>query len=280
MTKLRIMSNNIWWCDSNTPAWEAIGADCSAIHRGPELFRMYQETAPDIIGLQECSARMSHQLMAAFTMNHAPYAFLWGRDTPIIYRKDLFELVDSEVCIYPEEIPGLEGSFNNLKTKSYCAAALRLKETGKLLIFATTHLWYKSDNPKSRSYQPGSEKARAWQMGHLIDKLDHLQAQYGCPAVIVGDLNTWPAGAAVQTALARDFVHAHDAATEHADETTGMHYCCQEGYDSMIEDGGFAKSIDHILIRGNLPVHRYERYFAESYMPLSDHCPLWIDTEI
>ena len=219
MTKLRIMSNNIWFCDTNNAAWEAVGEDCSAAHRAPGFFRLYEETAPDIIGLQECSARMAHLLMSQFADKKAPYALLWGRNTPIIYRTDKFELVDSEAFIYPEEVPGLEGGFNDLRTKSYCIAVFRLKESGERIIFTTTHLWYKSSNPAWRHYQPYSDEARAWQLGQLMDRLDVLQQKYCCPAVIVGDFNAHYTSMAVQTALKRGFVHAHDVATEYADET-------------------------------------------------------------
>ena len=276
MKKLRLMSNNVWWCDVNTEIWEAKGADCSAKARMPQLARMYKDLMPDVLGLQECSGRMLHFLMAEMTEMGLPYAMLWGKDTPIIYRRDKYELVDSRVGIYPEQIPGLEGSFNNLRTKCFCIAVLRDREDGQVFIFASTHLWYKSD-----ARQPGSEAAKAWQMDSLIDCLDALQEKYGCGAVVVGDLNTWYVGKAVQTALARGFVHGHDVATDHADETTGMHFCGPEGYDGILEEGGFGRSIDHILVRGMKgTVRRYERCFPEYYAPLSDHYPLWIDVEV
>lgn len=274
MNTLRIMSNNLWWCTNNTPAWEAMGADCSNGARVPGFARMYLETQPDIIGLQECSARMTHDLMGHLAENGFPYAMLWGRDTPILFHREKFELVDSLAYIYPENIPGLEGSFNNLKTKSFCIGVLRLKATGQFLIFASTHLWYKSD-----ADQPGSEAARGWQMDKLIDQIDVFREKYKCPAILVGDFNTWPSGKAVQTALARGFVHAHDIAAE-ADETTGMHYCCDAGYDTVIEEGGFEKSIDHILLKDfDGKLLRYARYCPDYYFPLSDHSPLWIDIE-
>lgn len=278
---MRIMSNNVWWCDVNNETWEALGEDCSAKARMPLLAQVYEETLPDVLGLQECSGRMSHILVAELVERKLPYALLWGRDTPILYRRDKFELVDSDVCLYPEEIPGLEGSFNNLKTKSYCIAVLRSKEDGKLLIFATTHLWWKSDNPAAKSYQPGSEKAREWQMNTLIDRLDELQAQYGCGAVVVGDLNTWPAGLAVKTALNRGFVHGHDVATDYVDESVGMHYCYPDGFKKEPYEGGFDRSIDHILLRGmEGVVRRFERYYPDYYATVSDHFPVWVDLEV
>jgi len=274
MEELRIMSNNLWWCTNNTPGWEAMGADCSNTARVPGFARMYRETAPDIIGLQECSARMTRDLMVHLAETNAPYAMLWGGDTPILYHRDKFALEDSTVCIYPEEIPGLEGCFNNLKTKSFCVAVLRRKGSEKHLIVASTHLMYKSE-----ATLPGVEKARAWQMGKLIDQIELFQNKYHCPAVIVGDFNTWPSGAGVQTALARGFAHAHDEAAE-ADETTGMHYCCDAGFDTVIQEGGFDHSIDHILVRGlDGNVLRYQRCFFDYCFRLSDHMPLWIDIE-
>lgn len=272
--KLRIMSSNIMWCDTNRPDWEARGEDCSAAHRSKGLYRVYRETMPDILGLQESSARMTHQLMAHFAENNDPYTLIWGRDTPVVYRRDKFELVDSRVHVYPEEVPGLEGSFNNQKTKSYCIAILKSKESGQLLIFATTHLWYMSD-----ARQPHSEDAKAWQLGRLMDAVEELQKVYPCPAVIVGDLNTWPTGKAVQAALARGYVHGHDVATDHADESRGMHRCDDNGYEDHILEGGFAKSLDHILIKGAVSVSRFERYCPDYFFPLSDHSPTWIDAE-
>jgi endonuclease/exonuclease/phosphatase family metal-dependent hydrolase len=274
------MSNNLWWCDINSDAWKAMGEDCSFTARAPGFARIYAEVKPDIIGLQECSARMGHELMALLTAQKAPYAFLWGRDTPIMYHRDKFELIDSDVCIYPEEVPGLEGSFNNLRTKSYCIAVLRLKETGQLLIFATTHLWYKSGDPKAPNYYPGSEEARAWQVNLLIDRVEQLQAHYNCPAVIVGDFNTWEGGAAARAAKERGYLYARDIATDHADDTTGMHYCCGEGYKTELHQGNW--SLDHIFVRGftENAVKRFDRCCPDYYYPLSDHSPVWIDVHI
>jgi len=280
MTKLRFMSNNLWWCTNNTDAWAAMGADCSNVARAPGFARVYAELQPDIVGMQECPARMYQDLFTVLAEQNSPYAVLWGRDTPILYRKDKFELVDSDVCIYPETIPGLEGSFNNLNTKSYCIAALRLKETGQMLLFATTHLWYKSGNPESPGYYPGSEEARAWQMNLLIDRLNQFQQCYNCPTVIVGDFNTWTTGAAVRTAKERDFLHAHDIATDYAEEISGMHKCDQSGFDTQPAEGGFARSLDHILVKGNVTVRRFERYHPDYYMPLSDHFPTYVDVKL
>lgn len=280
MTKLRLMSNNVWWCTSNTEAWAAMGADCSNEVRSVGFARVYEELQPDIIGLQECAARMYPHLFTVLAEQDSPYAVLWGKDTPILYRKDKFQLVDSHVLIYPEEVPGLEGSFNNLKTKSYAMAVLRLKETGEALVFGTTHLMYRSGDPASPSYLPGVNEARAWQLGQMMDKAEGFQKKYDCPAVLVGDLNTWPVSLALNNARERGFLHAHDIATDHAEEISGMHKCDQSGYDTQPHEGGFARSIDHILVKGALTVRRFERFHPDYYMPLSDHFPTYVDVEL
>lgn len=280
-TTLRIMSNNIWWCDGNREAWESKGLDCSAEHRADGFYRVYKELMPDIIGLQECTALMAKHLMTLFAEDNAPYAFLWGRDTPIVYRRDKLELVDSQVLIYPEQIEGYEGEFNNAKTKSYCIGVFRIKENGKLLIFATTHLWYKSSDPESRIYQAYSAEARTYQLNLLCDKLDELQKYYNCPSIIVGDLNTHYNSQAIQSVLKRGFVHGHDVSLKPADDITGTHYCFGDGFTVGMDEGGFARAIDHLLIKGasENSVKCYERYTPDYYMPLSDHFPLWIDLE-
>jgi hypothetical protein len=244
MPKLRLLSNNIWWCDENRPAWKEKGENCSAAARAPGFVRVYEELAPDIIGLQECSAKMADEIMRK--MNG--YALLWGRDTPILYRTDAFELIDSAYRIYPEELPGREGSFNNASTKSYCIAVLRSKEDGKLLCFATTHLWWKSENPDSPDYYPHSDAARAHQIGLLMERLARWREKYHCPTVFLGDMNANYTSPAVRAALAAGYVHGHDAATEYWDETDGHHFCYAAGYDNYEEPLDFEEGIDHIFV--------------------------------
>lgn len=279
---LRIMSNNIWRCDENNEIWRSFGADCSAEARVPGLFRVYRETEPDVIGLQECSPHMADLLMRLFSKQKLPYALLWGKDTPIIYRTDKFEVSHTEFLIYPEEIEGHDGSFNNQQTKSYCIAVFREKESGKQLIFATTHLWWKSSDPENKNYQPYSDEARAVQLNRLMDKLDVLQAQYNCPVIFVGDLNAEVNSLAVQAAFARGYRHAHDIAADYRSEMQGMHYCYPDRYDTEPYPLQFDQSIDHILLRGEEEgcVRRFDRYAPDYYMPVSDHFPVWIDMEL
>lgn len=62
-SRIRLMTHNVWNKDFNSPEWEQKGGDCSAAARVGGLLRVYRETAPDIIGGQEVSARMADLLM-------------------------------------------------------------------------------------------------------------------------------------------------------------------------------------------------------------------------
>lgn len=286
MGNLRILSNNIWCCGDNVPAWAEKGEDCSAEHRAPGFVRVYKELAPDIIGLQECTARLADNIMQIFKNEKMPYALLWGRDTPIMYRTDKFELLDSDYLIYPEEVPGYEGSFNNQKTKSYCIGVFKDKQDGKKIIFATTHLWWKTSVPVPRlnntapeKIQPYSDEARAYQINLLIDRVEELRSKYNCPAIIVGDFNADYDSLAVQSALSRGYEHAYNMATDYRDETIGYHFCYAEGYDMFENKSQFKYAIDQIIIKGAPDgfVKRFDRYYPDYYMPLSDHFPMFID---
>lgn len=273
---LRIMSNNQWRRDENHPAWAERGEDCSAAVREKGFVRVYRETSPDIIGFQEVSPLMLDFLMRGLQAAGETYAVLWGRDTPILYRQNKLELIDSAFGIYPAECPGYEGCFNNDDTKSWNIAVFREKASGKTLIMCTTHLWWKSDDPASVQYQAGSNAARCYQLRLLIRALDVWQEKYGCPAVLVGDLNCPYHSDPIDLAKAAGFVHANDLAEDYAYPYHGYHACGDPGYEPYTPEP-FENAIDHMLVRGSLRVKRFDRYISDAYLPLSDHFPAMID---
>ena len=278
MGKLRIMSHNVWKNDINLPAWEEIGANCSAATRAKGMVRVYTETRPDIIGFQEMSNMMADEIIRGLTEKGNHYELLLGQDTPILYRQDRLELIDSDFQLYPTELPGFVGEFNNSGTKSYCIAVFSDKNDGKKLIFMSTHLWWMSGNPNSNNYQAGSDEARVYQLNMAINRLEEFQAKYKCPTILVGDLNANYNSTAVQNALGRGYLHAHDIATDFIDEDWGYHYCFGDGYKPYIKKS-FEYGIDHILVKyapKNF-VSRFERYTPDYYLPLSDHSPVFID---
>lgn len=278
MGQLRIMSHNVWKNDDNLPAWEAKGEDCSAAVRARGMVRIYTETRPDIIGFQEMSFAMADEIILGLAAQGLRYALLWGRDTPILYRQDRLELLDSDFRLYPTEFPGWEGEFNNSGTKSWCMAVFRDKTDGRKLIFMSTHLWWKSSDQASVNYLAGSDEARVYQLNMAMDRLEQFRAKHDCPVVVVGDLNADYTKPAIQHALDRGYAHAHNMATEYADEDWGYHYCFGDGYKPYVK-APFEQAIDHILVKFAPEgfVRRFERYTPDYYLPLSDHSPVFAD---
>ena len=194
-SRIRLMTHNVWNKNFNSPEWEAKGEDCSANARVWGHLRVYRETIPDIIGGQEVSALMADLLKQGFESENINYTLIWGRFTPILYRADKFELIDSAFGTYPETLEGFEGSFNDSQSKSWNLGVFRIKKNGKCFIFATTHLWWKKSPVDIQSfgdtqYQLGSDEAREYQIHLLANKIEAFRKKYQCPAVLVGDLNT------------------------------------------------------------------------------------------
>ena len=236
----------------------------------------------DIIGLQESGKEMIAELMASLGKLSLSYSLLWGSYTSMLINLDKFDIIDSEFRLFDEQIPGLAGKFNNGNTKSYNSAVLRTKSDGKLLVFATAHLWWMSSDIDSPEYYPNSDEARAYQMSFLIDRIDYFKNKYSCPAIIVGDMNATYSSQTLKVAFDKGYVHAHDICVGYKDETNGFHYCYPDGFNRLSSEGDFSISIDHILIK-DLPdgaVRRFERYTPDYYMPISDHFPMWIDIDI
>lgn len=280
MLNIKFMSDNQWWCDNNRPAWKEMGLDCSAAAREVGFLRLFAEVDADIIGLQECSALMADLHMQGFSEMKMGYALLWGRDTPILYKTEKFELIDSSYLVYPVSVPGFEGEFNNQNTKSYCIAVLRSKETGDTVIFGTTHLWYMSSNPNSSMYREGSDEARTYQLGLFMDKAEEFIKKYDCPAVIVGDMNSRVTSVAIKSAFARGWVNARDVATDFADKGHGYHKCDASGYGPYIPQPA-ENAIDQVLVKNAKVgfVRSYKYFDEEYYMTLSDHLPILIDVK-
>ena len=281
---MRILSNNQWRHDDNTSAWSERGEDCSAEHREKGFSEVYAKLLPDAVGLQEVSPRMLDCLMRELQNKGLRYAALWGRDTPILYRSDRLELIDSDFGIYPAECPGFSGCFNNEDTKSYCVAVFREKQLEKLFILATTHLWWKADPSESRKthnpdgIQEGSNAARVYQMGIVLDRTEEFIRKYQCPAVLMGDMNCVYGSEPIRLAESRGYTHANRAASGYAYPYHGYHWCASDGFGPY-DPKPWETAIDHILIKGAITVSRMDRYVGDDYLRLSDHFPAYIDTE-
>ena len=249
----------------------------------PGIARVYAETKPDVIGLQEASHTMVDLLAHELQKLGLRYTVLWARFTSILYRSELFEVADAEYLCYPEHFEGYEGCFNNAKTKGYNIAYFRHKESGRCFVFATTHLWWKHEGSKESWQQPGSDEARRQQIAMVMAHVEEFCSKYGaCPAIVVGDLNCQIGSPALNYALGEaGYTHAHDLAEEYVCEGAG--YCrCGERPADHWEPLNWANALDHVLIK-DAPegwVRRLDRHTPDYYLHLSDHAPVYIDVAL
>ena len=277
MSIIRLMGQNQWNCTGNLPTWEEQGLDCSSAVRMKGHVRILAELLPDILGGQEVNMQMQLDLKMNCIEKNLPYTIIWGNMTPIVYRADKLELLDTEYLLYPAHVDGYEGSFNDVRSKSCNVGVFRTKEDGKVFVFATTHLWWKSSEA-----QPGSAEVRKIQLSMATELVKTYQEKYGnCPAVLVGDLNAGYYAQALSWALEEGgWQHAHDVAVEYRHEGKGFNGCGV--HPGVWQDEPFEKALDHILVR-DIPkeaVCRFDRYCAEDYVYLSDHAPVYIDLKL
>ena len=133
-----------------------------------------------------------------------------------------------------------------------------------------------------KGYRLGSDEAREQQIAIAIENIERYAEKYRCPVVLVGDMNTDYNSKAMRYVREKGFCHAHDIATEYAEESVGYHYCFPSGYETKYYDSPFESAIDHIYVKGEREgaVKRFERYSPEYYYPISDHSPAYIDIEL
>lgn len=273
---IRIMSNNVWDCNSNKPAWEALGEDCSAKTRSVGLAATYMAYAPDVICLQEMSINMIGFIRKHLKDNGFSYDLLTytvGNDadnTCILYRTDTLKLLDKG---HHEYTYG-----NNGGSKSYTWGYFEQKSTGKKFAALSTHMWYKSE-----SAEPGSNKHRENQAAEIVAEMDKVIAKYDCPVFIMGDFNTRTDSAAFKVFLDGGFKNTYGLASVFADNHRGRHTCNNDGFALESAPGTYAgEAIDHILLKngGDTKIYVFDHARPYFYIKLSDHYPVFVDATL
>ena len=278
MARMRLMTQNQWTYTDNNEVWESLGLDCSAEVRMHGHVQILKDLMPDIVGGQEVNIHMQQFLKFYCMQENLPYTIVWGNMTPLIYRADKFELLDTEYILYPLTVEGYEGKCNDANSKSLNLGVFREKASGKVFIFATTHLWWIKEYKRE-----GSDEVRRLQIKQAIDLIDTYQKKYnGCPAILVGDMNARYDSPAVQYALNEcGYSHAHDVATDFRHEGRGYNGCGPKKV-GVWQDTPFETAIDHILVK-NIPdgaISRFDRYCPDYYLTVSDHAPAYIDIKL
>lgn len=187
-TSIKVLSQNLRCADD--PNGNSIG---ERARRFKQLFEEYQ---PDLLGTQETTAGWNNYLKK---FGGSEYGMVGcsrdGREATsgewntILYRKDRFELLDSDTTWLsntPTEATKVEGA---LCLRICTWALLKDKLTGETILFANTHLDHSND------------EVRSAQMDILMDYLADRIGQY--PFYLTGDFNCNVDSIPYNTATAR-----------------------------------------------------------------------------
>ena len=189
--------------------------------RRERVVSVLRNQAPDLFGLQEATTEWMNYLKSA--LPHT-YAFVGvGRDangegeaSPVCYRRDAFDLLAEGtrwLSDTPEQVSKVEESSLN-RVMSF--ALLRHKASGKVILFANTHL----DHPQTETGETAREKQAEVLTSLLLDLWNH-SSEKPCALFLTGDFNSVPAGKAYARLTESGFL---DAARHAPDGDTGITY--------------------------------------------------------
>ena len=151
--------------------------------RLPLVVDQIKEVDPLLFGLQEPTAFQMDGIAAALP----EYDFVGvarddgkrkGEFSPVFYKKDYFELLDSGTFWLSEtpEVPGSRG-WDAACNRVVSWAKLRCKKSGKTLVFADTHFDHISDEARQNSAKL------------VMERMYPITEQWSLPFFITGDFN-------------------------------------------------------------------------------------------
>ena len=230
--------------------------------RGEIVPQLIADYHPDSVGLQECTYDWYNYLRLFL---EDEYEFVGvGRDTGdrsskcgemslILFRKDKYNLVDSEtfwLSETPEEVSrGWDAACNRICTW----VGLQNKETGRYYVHMNTHLDHVGNEARKNS----------------IDLIKDKMALFTVPTVVTGDFN-FPKGCDLYNQLLEGGIK--DTQDLAADTMYGKTY---HGYNG----GEEGDPIDFILVDGGVSEVKSYKIIRDMYdgKYISDHYPIYSD---
>lgn len=267
--EVRVLIHNIW---GNTSEGNIDG-------RMLQTALVYEGYAPDVIGLQECSAgarggqngiigllrELGYEEVPAQADNSSQNNY-----TPLLYHQKTVKLIECGHRLYAGQ--------NDSGSKGLTWGVFERVATGEVFAVLSTHYWWQSDDAQDTRDRESNAR-------ESLDTIAAITAKYNCPVVLGGDFNCNPSSSPydiltkgglrdVQSwAKLTENMHTHHTYPTF-DEATGL------WDDPVYPAANYARSIDHIFAAGNLTPARFD-VVTDLYTVLaSDHCPLILDFDI
>lgn len=255
---VRIMSSNILF-------------DATLGDRVPLIAAFYMKHYPDIIGMQEVNSTGQKvlSLVSDFYASTST-AFSDGKIccTPILYRKDKYNLVESGCQLYDSRATD---------TKSMSWVVLENKETGKKIALCNTHssLILASYNMTETNGVEG-EQWRTDNVRQLLEKTAEIRAKYGdIPVFITGDFNANQNSTSIKTMTQ---TLANSATIAVVSKTTGI-ASFHNNPGEYPKVGGLP--IDFVFVTDDVAEVRVHCIPNDAEaVAISDHCPVYVDVKL
>lgn len=242
--------------------------------RLPYLQQQIADYAPDLLGLQEPSSSLSLAALLADTpidygMIYHAAGLLNYPDSTILYRKDRFEVLESDI-FFISALPcatKVEG-FKVSAPRYVTWATLREKASGFTFLFVNSHF-----DAASQNRERSAEIVTEW-LAPTADKM---------PILFTGDFNSQVDSRAYHTLQGEDSAMRFENAFDHAVRRTSIHNV--NGNEDVTDVTNYLKErgkIDHIFFAGPAQVtvdHWWEdrSLYGELGRPPSDHKPVIAD---
>ncbi len=192
--------------------------------------------------------------------------------TPVFYKKDKYNLIDSGYFLYD--------GLNDANSKSVTWAILEEKETGKKVVAASTHLWWRFESEEDNIQ-------RLHNVSQLKQFCDEIVSKTGLPIIVGGDFNNGKNSSQgdepYHTMLKEGFCDTRLIAEKTSDEFT-----CGNTYPKVLPDKSVVARnsstciIDYIFTYNaeHYKVRKFDVLTSEEARKSSDHSPVLAVIEI
>ena len=298
---LRLMFSNIHGYpttdDGPTPVKEA----------SQQLAELYLTYLPDVLGTQEFSpnsysAGLDRMIASEYEAVSVSTGGNYKTYTALFYRKSTMELLASGYLGFNtlsyNEYPDLLSGYSASTVKSACAdnskgvtwGIFRVKQTGQLILVASTHLWWKSGDVNEIARRVQLMAMREYLVEQASAFATANQLTTALPIFVGGDYNTSRSRSntalTVMESAGNTFHNANDIAKTKLTSTTHHGYATFDTelgiyVDPQYSSGKFNAAIDHIYTNAaassSVKVERVG-ILSDQYAHLSsDHNPVYTD---
>ena len=259
----RMMVFNIWGPFFGNPVGEREDGVVATVRR----------EMPDVVSFQETTPEWwASGLMGKLSSDYGVVEGGWERENrhhnpnPILYRKDLFDVVASGRELF---------HFKLDYSKGFTWAILREKATKRCFTAFSTHFWWQENGKES-------DIIRLWDAQQLLRGFDRIWTIQPAPVIGGGDFNAKLGSDALEFLFSRGFSDAQQVAKVASPVTSWHDYPVrdwQRKYRGFVPRSNVAadQSLDHVIAGTGIEVLRHRIVRHPAAMDVSDHSPVVVD---